>query len=159
MYLVRVGRTEAGGTGHKELTMETATPETTPVAAAATPKAKAAPKKVPAEKKAAKAPAKKVKAEKTGPSAGDRRKELVRYLRKVKAFGVSTSRSISEVAEKSGLDAYTLISGGTGKAGSNPRCLIATGHAKVTDVEDRPGKSVYLTKKGQDTDFSEDSFQ
>ncbi len=55
------------------------------------------------------------------------------------------------------LDVYGLVSGHTGKAGSAPGCLLATGHAKVCRSEEE-GLCVYLTKQGLTTDFSEYPF-
>jgi hypothetical protein len=137
-----------------------------------TPKSPAKPKaaKKPAAKKAPapKGKAKpKAKAEKSVAAREtpdlpprDRRINVVKALRQLRATSATAARSLDDVAAKAGTtkyDVYGVISGHSGKAGSSPSCLIATGHAKVADVEGQ-GLSVYLTKRGQETKFDDYPF-
>lgn len=113
------------------------------------------------------APKKKEKVEKTEKAPvdrsmadvppGERKKALVKLLRKLSATTAVNARPIGELAEKLGysrFDTYSLVSGGTGKAGSNPRCLLATKHVK-TAVLEGSGICVYLTASGVKTDFTD----
>ena len=137
-------------------------------APAETPKAPA-PKKAPAARKPGAngkpkarkpAPAKAAKPDRhMGASpAGDRRVALVKRLRQVGATGPGSSRPLGDLAEKLGLtrfDVYGLVNGTSGEAGSNPRCLVATGHVKTCVQEGVRGACVYLTAKGQKGDLDE----
>ena len=158
-------------------TTEAATPETTPAAdqAPKTPRKSPTPKAASAGKKnaqTAKATIAKAKTTKVkGPAkpkadrtpAGERRAEVVKVLRKAGAKSAADAKGLDFVAEKMGngtlpIDVYRLVSGGSGKAGSSPTCLIATGHCKTAEVEGVKGLAVYLTKKGQDADLKSPPF-
>lgn len=152
------------------------TPEvgTTAVLEAPAPKPKkaAAPKAKPAAVKKKTTPAgktakPKAKAKKTAEvdrsmaevPVGDRRIALVKAMRKAHATSAQDALTVEALAEKVGytkFDVYGLLSGTSGKAGSNPRCLLATGHAKVADTQD--GRGYYLTAKGTKTSFKEIPF-
>ena len=85
---------------------------------------------------------------------------FVKSLRKLGATKAGSARSITYLVEKLKMDrrqVYGLVNGLAGKAGSSPTCLVATGHVKVTESEEE-GLSVYLTAKGQSSDFSESPF-
>jgi outer membrane biosynthesis protein TonB len=132
-----------------------------------TPKAKKTPKAKPSKEKAkstkkdsGKKPSKKVDESKEGPKtdtsipAGDRRKKVVQALRTLSATVASSSVNLEKIGSKTGLqryDVYGAISGHTGKAGSDPRCLLATGLVKTKDGDE--GLEVYLTAKGKSTTF------
>lgn len=91
---------------------------------------------------------------------GERKKLLIKVLRQKKATSAPTALPLSDLCEKLGytqFDVYGLISGTSGKAGSNPRCLLATGHVKVAVVDEK-GRGIYLTAKGNKTDFTEVPF-
>lgn len=128
--------------------------------AAPAPKAKSAP----APKAKAAAPAKEAK-EKVDRSMSEdhptvRRMKLVKMLRKLGATTATAATPLTTLVEKLGytrFDVYGLVSGSSGKAGSSPRCLMATGHAKIVDGVEG-GKAVYLTAKGVKTDFTESPF-
>ncbi len=118
------------------------TPAGKSVAKATSGKAKAAPKKV----------------ERTDLQC--RRVELVKTLRKSGATSATAAKDLATLAERlkvERLDVYHLVNGASGKAGSSPTCLIATGHVKITAHENL-GLCVYLTKEGSSTDFSESPF-
>ena len=90
-------------------------------------------------------------------SPGDRRIALVKKMRQLGATNASGAKTAKQLSEKVGytqFDVYGLVSGTSGKAGSSPRCLIATGHVKPAAVEGE-GIGYYLTAKGVKTDFSE----
>ncbi len=91
--------------------------------------------------------------------ANERRAALVKCLRKAKATEAAKGLLLEELAGRlkyTRFDAYGLVSGTSGKAGSSPGCLLATGHVQVANRED--GLAVYLTKKGSTTDFKEVPF-
>jgi hypothetical protein len=101
-----------------------------------------------------------VKPKKDGPTPGERKAELVRVLRKVKATSAGNSKSLKDLGDRLGVEpreVYGLVNGTAGKAGSSPTCLAATGHVKVTSLAGE-GLSIYLTKKGQETKFDERPF-
>lgn len=131
---------------------------------AAAPKAKstAVKKKPTPAKKTAKPKAKKaaeVDLSMSEVPVGDRRIALVKAMRKAHATSAQDALTVEALAEKVGytkFDVYGLLSGTSGKAGSNPRCLLATGHAKVADTQD--GRGYYLTAKGVKTNFKEVPF-
>jgi hypothetical protein len=91
-------------------------------------------------------------------AAGDRRRTVVEALRRAKATSVSKALGVGDLAEKSGLDhrlVYGACNGLAGKAGSDPRCLVATGHVAAARVppkdEAKDGAGTlgfYLTPKG-----------
>ena len=90
--------------------------------------------------------------------AGERRVALVKALRQFKAVGAAKARPLADLVAKLGytrFDVYGLIAGTSGKAGSAPRCLIATGHVAVTKSHPGEGMQVYLTRKGQSWTFDE----
>lgn len=140
------------------------TPATTESAKPAAPKPEKV-KKV-AEKKAAKKVTK--KAEKpvrttTDLPAGERRITLVKAMRAMKATSAAAARPVAELSAKTGYsnyEVYGLISGNAGKAGSNPRCLLATGFVRVSQLppDSGRGKGYYLTKRGTTTKFDEVPF-
>jgi hypothetical protein len=87
---------------------------------------------------------------------GERKTALIKALRKVGATKLTAAVSITDLATKLGythFDVYGLVAGTSGKVGSNPNCLLATGHVKVNEE-----KAVYLTPKGAKTDFSGSPF-
>lgn len=143
------------------------TTETTP--AAPTTEAVPAPKAPrKAKPSAGKAPAKAAPAKKAASAtdrsmadipAPERKKKLVQLMRKMGATSSGSARSVTELAEKIGytkFDVYGLLSGTSGKAGSAPACLLATGHVKSVDRED--GLGFHLTAKGAKTDFTDRPF-
>ena len=87
----------------------------------AKPKAKATAKpkeKTPVDRKMAKIP------------VGERRKNLVKLLKKVNATNAGEAYSIGDLAEKLGytkFDVYGLVNGTGGEAGSSPNCLVPRG--------------------------------
>ncbi len=86
--------------------------------------------------------------------------DLVKALRKTGSKGVTTAVGLQVLADKLKTDrlgVYHLVNGASGKAGSAPTCLVATGHAKVTQVEGT-GLAVFLTPKGFKTEFAETPF-
>lgn len=123
-----------------------------------------------AEKKNPKKPAPKktsAKAEKNGKvdrsmadvPPGERKSALVKALRKlgaVKASSVAKAQDLCKATGYTPFDVYGLVNGTSGKAGSSPTCLSATGHVKVADHED--GRGYYLTAKGIKTGFDEVPF-
>lgn len=91
------------------------------------------------------------------------RAKVVEALRKLHATSPSTAVPLDKVAEKLGggatrRDAYRHIAGASGKAGSSPTCLMATGHVKTTDGVEGRGVGAYLTKKGQEANLKEAPF-
>lgn len=91
------------------------------------------------------------------------RAKVVEALRKLHATSPSTAVPLDKVAEKLGggatrRDAYRHIAGASGKAGSSPTCLMATGHVKTTDGVEGRGVGAYLTKKGQEADLKKSPF-
>jgi len=81
---------------------------------------------------------------------GIRRRKLVQMLRKLGATKASSARSIDDLAGRckyTRFDTYGLLRGTSGKADSNPRCLVAAGYAAVGMIEGQ-GLSAYLTAKG-----------
>lgn len=96
----------------------------------------------------------------TGATPSEQRKSLVRKLRAMEAVDSAGARTIDDLAQRLKVDrlaVYGLVNGTSGKAGSSPTCLAATGHVKVMKREGE-GLSVYLTAKGRKTDFSEPPF-
>lgn len=80
----------------------------------------------------------------------DRRMKLVKALRSAGATKATAAKSMEYLATKTGFtrfDVYGLLRGTSGKADSNPRCLVATGHASIVSIEGQ-GLSAYLTAKG-----------
>jgi hypothetical protein len=140
-----------------------------PVRKPRTPKAKPAAKKAPA--KAVGVPA--AKAEKKAPEpkerpdrtmadipTHERRIALVKALRVARAVSPQKALATNTLVERLGytkFDVYGLCRGTSGHADSNPRCLVATGHVAVADVEGQ-GISFYLTPAGQKTKFTEVPF-
>lgn len=122
---------------------------------------KAAPKTTTPKAKAVKAVAKTnpTKVSLDGPTPGDQKKALVKLLRKVGATKAGSAADLGALATKLGVDrkqVYGMVSGLSGKAGSSPTCLLATGHVKIADLED--GLAVYLTNKGVKTEFDDRPF-
>lgn len=92
--------------------------------------------------------------------ANERKITLVKLLRKSRSTSATTAKSVSDLVALTGwsrFDVYGLINGTSGKAGSSPTCLVATGHVKVS-VDETDGLSVYLTKAGSETKFTERPF-
>lgn len=86
---------------------------------------------------------------------GVRKERLVKSLQKTGSTSASSSRTFTDLATRLGWEArevYGLVNGTSGKAGSSPTCLVATGHVKVVTTEE--GLSVHLTAKGLKADFS-----
>lgn len=109
---------------------------------------------------------KKVEAKKTSPAKpsavstpGDRKKDLVKVLRKIGAVKAGSAVTFQVAGAKLGItprEAYGLVCGTAGKACSSPTCLAATGHVKIAEHED--GLSIYLTPKGIKTLFDDRPF-
>lgn len=149
-----------------ENTQNTAVTETTPSAKKSVKKS--APKKVAAKKTSvkkaapkkdsAKSPAVK-KTEKSAPTADrtmkadvkpfERRLALVKALRKAGAKNIRTAVTVSSLVTSLGytkFDVYGLLRGTSGKADSNPRCLVAQGLCSVHQGEE--GLAAFLTASG-----------
>jgi hypothetical protein len=148
-------------------------PKAPKVAKKAAPAKKATPKKgnaadlakAAAGKKAAKeAKATVAKAKKAGGGNGaarERRVKVVAALRKLDATTASNAVGLEKLAEKAGVtraEAYIAVTGGAGKVGSSPTCLMHTGHCKTADVEGVRGIAVYLTPKGKTADLKAEPF-
>lgn len=91
---------------------------------------------------------------------GDKKVTFVKLLRKLAATSQKTARTLTDLAEKAGVDraeVYGYIHGTSGKAGSSPTCLAATSHVAVVSLEEG-GLAVYLTAKGKKTNFAEPPF-
>lgn len=89
-----------------------------------------------------------------------RKVNLVKCLRKAKATKAGAGLTIQDLADRlkiTKFDAYGLVNGTSGKAGSSPTCLVATGHVQVAKLAEE-GLVVSLTKKGTLTEFKEAPF-
>ncbi len=90
---------------------------------------------------------------------GERRIALVKSLRKLRATSRTGAKTLAVVAEDLGCtraEVYGLVNGTSGKAGSSPTCLAATGH--VETYEHEAGLSIFATDKGKSTKFTEPPF-
>ena len=128
----------------------------------ATPAGKVAPAKAAKKTPAKKAPAEKTPAERfmADIPAPERKKMLVEKMRSKGATKAPSALTIIELADLMGwtkFDVYGLLRGTSGKADSNPNCLIAKGFVQVANVE---GKDLafYLTSSGVKTKFNEAPF-
>lgn len=93
--------------------------------------------------------------------AGDRKVALVKALRVAKATARAKGVTLATLVEKLGytsFDVYGLVNGTSGKAGSSPTCLTATGHVGAETPEEGRGLVVWLTPKGAKTKFDEPPF-
>lgn len=89
---------------------------------------------------------------------GDSKKKIIQKLKALSATSKSTGKTIADLATKMGMEkqeVYGLLCGLSGKTGSAPRCLVATGHVKSDENPEGKGIVVFLTAKGQKTDFNE----
>jgi len=114
-------------------------------------------KKAPAKNTPAAKPSKKM----AGVPTTERRANLVKTLRKRRATSARAAVSLETLVGDLGytrFDVYGLIAGTSGKAGSNPNCLLSTGHVKTAVNEEVRGLSVYLTDKGKKTKFKDRPF-
>lgn len=124
---------------------------------------KAEPKEVEPEKVEPKPERKagKAKAERVPSERDSLKRRLVERLRALGAEKEGEAVGLGVIASELAItprEVYGLINGRTGKVGSDPRCLLATGHVQTIRLDGQKGMAAYLTKSGRDTDFNDAPF-